>query len=124
MAVSPGNVFKCNSPPNHRYVVLTPPDEDNEVLLVNLTTRRTSFDDQGCILQKEDYPEFITTPTAVRYSDAGKTSITFLQNPFFVQCESISAETLKKIRDAGIAPQSRLAFIFQELIKKAIESEK
>jgi hypothetical protein len=65
--IGQGSVFRCLQPPGHLFVVLTPPDENGEALVVNLSTLRDTEVDCACVLEPADYPDFIRHKTVVMY---------------------------------------------------------
>ena len=52
----------------HLWIVLTDPDDNDKLAVVNLTTRRTGSD-ETVILRPGDHP-FVKHPTIVNYGDA------------------------------------------------------
>ena len=117
--VSAGDVFKAEAPPYHRWVALTSPDENGEIVIVNLTSKEGPEDDQGCILQPVDYPQFIKHATAVRYSGARQGSATALEESSnFSKKESLPRQTIEKIQRRAIESD-----FFKKRFKKYVEAE-
>jgi len=69
--VEAGDTYKLATPTNptpHLWIVLTDPDQQGEVAIVNLTTRQPASD-ATVILRPPDHP-FVRHDTVVRYEDA------------------------------------------------------
>lgn len=104
---SPGSTFllptRIQDIP-HLWVVLTYPDKNsNEVVIVNLTTKR-SHSDTTVILNPGDHP-FINRETVINYSDA----------------KFVKVENLKKALDMTLAePHSHFRNDILEIIQKGV----
>lgn len=102
--VSPGNTFVVKAPPYHRWVVISAPDDDGDVLVVNLTTLKQGAEDQSCVLQPEDYPSYIKRPTVVRYNKAMQLPAERIEREadLIERTESIPPPALRKIQEAAL----------------------
>ena len=92
---------KPGSKEKHLWIVLTEPDEELNVVIVNLTTRR-SGSDTTVILNQGDHP-FIRHPTVVHYSDARKAPAKALQQianrPEYDYHDDLEDEILERIKE-------------------------
>ncbi len=61
-----GDAFKARVSPYHVFIVITPPDENDEAVVVNLTSLKSEEEDQACVLHPADYPDFIRAVNATR----------------------------------------------------------
>lgn len=126
MPAKPGDAFTLQAPPYHRYIVLTSPDDNGEVLITNLTTISEVHPEQGCVLQTSDYPAFIKKPTTVRFNSAKMVPADKIVPSEALKInESISVKALQKIREAAISPsQSNLSGKYQDLIRRELGESK
>lgn len=85
----------------HLWIILTDPDEKNQVLAVNLTSYE-GLKDMAAILNVGDHP-FIRKKTIVKYAAARLVDVTHFENQIQAgwaeRKEQCSIETLKKIRE-------------------------
>jgi len=80
-AVSAGDTFKMRKPDDHNphlWVVVTDPDDDGDVAIVNLTSRKQHSDDT-VTLNRGDHT-FIERETVIYYQDARRTKASALTN--------------------------------------------
>lgn len=106
MKLLPRMAFRCMEPPRHICLPLFDPAraQDDDFLLVRLTTLRDSQVDDACILHPADYAE-LTHATTVAYARAltGKKS-TFLQaiaDGHFIRLPDLPDATWRKIIQAA-----------------------
>ena len=87
----------------HLWVVLTDPDENGEVAMVSLTTRRKGSDDT-VILDSHDHP-FVIRETAVSYGNAMCAAVQNLTNAVCVGAafmhRPVSQDLLTRIQDGA-----------------------
>jgi len=65
-------LLKDASPKKHLYFVITDPDQDNRVLIVNITSckRKIHYNNICILLAKENHHSFITKDSFVHYRKA------------------------------------------------------
>ena len=101
--ISAGSAFKCREHPGHVFIVITPPDENDEALVVNLSSLKTEEVDKSCILLPNDYPEFVRRPTVVMYRRAIYVPVNGLDDPSkFMIMPPVSSNTLLKIQQGAV----------------------
>lgn len=68
--MNPGDTFLSLSPGSldHLWIVVTPPNRDNEIAIVNMTTKRADSD-LACEIAVGDHP-FVQHDTVISYADA------------------------------------------------------
>lgn len=90
--------------PPHIWVVLTPPDEDGEVVLVMLSSLRSRAD-TTCVIDSKDYSE-LTRETVIVYRLAEIQTVDWIKNKvdngFAKPKVSMPAETLRKIQQGAL----------------------
>ena len=106
----------------HLWVVLTDPDDNDEVAMVNLTTRRIGSDDT-VILDFGDHP-FVKHPTVVLYMDARRATAKSLTDAVSgdVACRHslVRPDILSRIQDG--VQQSRLTpSELKEYVRRRLE---
>lgn len=96
--IAPGSAFRCLLPPGHLFIVLTPPDEDGEALIVNLSSLRDNEEYCSYILTPDDYPCFIRHHTVVMYRRARLRSVMeLLDTRHFQRMDDLPPLTLAKV---------------------------
>lgn len=87
----------------HLYFILTEPNKDNRVLLVNITTHRFGKD-ETCILNVGDHP-FIRHKSVVEYSEAIEPKLTqiekLLETGYSNTPASASDDLLERMQDGA-----------------------
>ena len=122
MSAKPGDSFTLQAPPYHRYIVLTSPDENGDVLAVNFTSITPEHPDQGCILRTPDYPSYIKHPTTLRFNKAEMLPAEKIQESAQLKInEPLSATALRKIQEAAIK-SPHLKDKFKDLIQGELKS--
>jgi len=100
----PGETFLGALPDQtpHLWVVLTPPDDTGEVVIVNFTSDHF---DTTCPIEVGEHP-FVKHRTFVRYQDAVLTSAKLLQKGvskgFLQPHKPLSPALLKRIREGAV----------------------
>jgi len=86
----------------HLWVVITTPNDQNEVVIVNLTSRPC---DETCRIQAGEHP-FVKKPTVVRYQDARLCSISLLEiackKNLFLAHQPVSEDLLRRIQEGAL----------------------
>jgi hypothetical protein len=100
-----GVAFWCGEEKYHLYFVVSDPDVDNNVLVVNMTTlRNLGRADKACILNIGDHPE-IKHQSFIVYRKAIEVSMPKIVERVFSKeynmAERLSGETLKKIQEGA-----------------------
>ncbi len=94
----------------HLRIVITDSNEQNEFLTVAVDTLHSSFQDDSCIIEKDEHP-FIKTRSFVNYHYARVLNFTQvfngLQKGVLVRKEDVSEELLRRIQD-GAKKSNRL----------------
>jgi len=108
------------NPIKHLYIIISSPNENNEVLTVNMTKRRgITGEDTSCLLKKGMHP-FITQDTLINYHEAFCVSIEDLNNKItskkIISQKSVSEPVLKMIQD-GTKLTGRLPRKFNKFFK-------
>jgi hypothetical protein len=102
LPVRPGDVFTPQAAPFHRYIILTRPDADGNVLVANLTSINANNEDQGCRLEMSDYPSYIKNQTTVRFNKADLYQASGIVESHSLKInEPVPPDTLKKIQRCG-----------------------
>jgi hypothetical protein len=106
----------------HLWVVITDPDENNQVVIVNLTTKRDGSD-ETVILNSGDH-RFITRPTVVNYNDARVAPVSALAEYVreYGNDVDLDNEILKQIQ-AGVFISSNTKPIVKEHCQKYASSK-
>jgi hypothetical protein len=60
----------------HLWIIITPPNDQNEVVIVNLTSTQCDF---SCRIAVDDHP-FVKKPSVIRYQDARLRSLVHLES--------------------------------------------
>ena len=104
MRIEPGLCYLPIAGPNqkkHLHVVLTHPDDDDQVIVVSISTLRTTSD-TTVILHQGDH-KFIDHDSVVEYRMAGPTSARILAqrlaSGLYASYDPMPPEILRKIQD-------------------------
>lgn len=98
-----GDAFKARVSPYHVFIVITPPDENDEAVVVNLTSLKSEEEDQACVLHPADYPDFIRHATVVVYRKTIHGPVIGLENPaLFDRMPAVPSGTLRKIQQGAL----------------------
>ena len=98
------------NPLGHIYFVISNPDIDNNVLIVNMTTiRNTGREDLSCILHIGDHPR-ITNESYIRYDKAFELGtakiIELVLNKTIILKEDLDPAVLKRIQEGAKKPEA------------------
>lgn len=99
---------KKGNPLGHLYFVISNPDIDNNVLVVNMTTlRNTGREDLSCILNIGDHPR-ITDKSYIVYDRAIELGIAKMielaMNKIIILKEDLDPAVLKRIQEGAKEP--------------------
>lgn len=92
--------------PSHPWVIVSyPPDDPDNVLIVNLTDIENHHD-HSCVLQPEDHPGVFIKKCCIKYEAAKVTSVKLLEQAFaqglLYLKNPVPPETLDKIIEGAI----------------------
>ncbi len=104
-----GYSFLLNDDSNshHLYFVISDPDPDNNVLLVNMTTIYSGvYHDSSCELNRSDHP-FVQHPSYITYKDAREVQQEIILNNVmkhvYIRQEDASIGLLSKIQRGAVS---------------------
>ncbi|OIR24491.1 hypothetical protein BGC33_10720 [Bathymodiolus thermophilus thioautotrophic gill symbiont] len=79
----------------HLFIILTEP-VNGEIVTVNLSSYKTSFDDKSCVLDKGDHP-FIKHKSYIVYHRSEILKATQLENITIRQLEQVADDVFRRI---------------------------
>ena len=120
-SIQPGFAFRLRVEESHLFVVITTPDCEGNVLVVNMTTLKVTTEDRSCVLNAGDHP-FVTHPTAINYGEyhdprilpAEEIRRRILKGEFIKQ-EPLSGDTLSRVLQ-GAAVSRHMRNKYKELL--------
>jgi len=128
--VNAGDAFLIDEPgtsyDSHLWIIISDPDVDHFVLLVNFTSWR-SDKDQACVIEPDEYPRYLSKKTCVNYAKAKHVSSANLRQlvdkGFVTHHGTVSQQLLDKIRDgAGMSKEIELG-TWQILVEQGLVDE-